>query len=579
MEKSNIPDEKFSFSGYDFPMKTFRKYRPYPALPVFPRSWPDKRITRAPVWCSVDLRDGNQALAEPMNPSEKLEFFRLLTAAGFKEIEVGFPSASGTDYDFVRTLITEDFIPQDVTIQVLTQARAHLIEKTISSLSGCPQAIIHLYNSTSELQRRVVFSKNKKEIIKIAVDGAACILNSVKHLSSCKLRFEYSPESYTGTEIDFAVEVCSEVIDTFGSDKANPLILNLPATVEMSTPNIYADSIEYFCRNLKKREAAVISIHNHNDRGSAVAAAELALMAGAERVEGTLYGNGERTGNVDIITLALNMMSQGIDPRLDFSNIDGLSEVYERICKIPVHPRHPYAGSLVFTAFSGSHQDAIRKGLNASRESRSEIWEVPYLPIDPGDIGRTYEALVRINSQSGKGGVAFVLEHEYGYKLPKEMHPEIQKYVQAESERTGNEIKPPQILRIFQEEYLQRCVPFVLKSCDIHGHTYGDTDPNSELSEVESVVVKNGTEITIRGKGNGPVDAFAKSLINDAGAVFSLTSYHEHALTSGTNSSAVAYIQITCATGIFFGVGMDSNISIAPMKALLSALNRSGLQF
>ena len=552
----------------------YHKYRPYAAVDLPDRTWPSKTIAKAPAWCSVDLRDGNQALAIPMSVAEKLEMFHLLVNVGFKEIEVGFPSASQVEFDFIRLLIEQGLIPQDVTIQVLTQAREHLIKRTVESLRGAKRAIIHMYNSTSELQRRVVFRMEKDEIRKLAVSGAQAIREEAAKLSGADIVYEYSPESFTGTELDFSLEICEAVAALWQPATTNKIIFNLPATVEMSTPNVYADRIEWFCRNVSHRDKRIISVHAHNDRGCAVAATELALLAGADRVEGTLFGNGERTGNVDIIALAMNLFSQGIDPGLDFSGMDRIAGTYERCTKMPVHSRHPYAGELVYTAFSGSHQDAINKGLKAGAET--EFWEVPYLPIDPADVGRTFEGVIRINSQSGKGGVAYVMEKEFGFSLPKEMGPEVSSVIQTISEKTGREVPPETIREAFEQEFLGTTSPISFEGCSISEQPASGQNGSFRGTEVLARVAVNSSRGEIRGTGNGPVDAFCKALKNGLGIEFSITAYHEHALEQGSDSKAVAYVRIQDGRdSAFFGAGVDTNISIASLKAVVSALNRS----
>lgn len=553
----------------------YEKYKRYETVKLKDRTWPDKVIEQAPMWCSVDLRDGNQALIEPMSVEEKLEMFKLLVDVGFKEIEIGFPSASQIEFDFARTLVENNLIPADVTVQVLTQAREHLIIKTFEALKGVKKAVVHLYNSTSTLQRDVVFGKSKKEIIDIAVEGTK-LVKKHSEMFDGEIVLEYSPESFTGTEMDYALEICEEVIKVWQPTKENRIIINLPATVEMSTPNMYADQIEWFGRNLKQRENVIISLHAHNDRGTGVAATELALMAGADRVEGTLFGNGERTGNADIINIALNLFSQGIDPKLDFSDINNVKEIYERCCKMVVHPRHPYVGDLVYTAFSGSHQDAINKGMNVLKSRNAAHWEVPYLPIDPSDLGRKYESLVRINSQSGKGGVAFIMESVYGFKLPKSMHPEFAAIIQKVSEVTGKEVLPEQIYEEFKKEFLDKKAPYKMKSCQIK-----DFDNEEAVSEnrteinVNVELVKDGREIKISGNGNGPIDAFKKGLKENGIADINIEFYHEHALDKGSDSRAVAYIQIADENGKkCFGAGIDTNIAIASIKAMIGAINR-----
>jgi len=550
------------------------KYRPYPPVRLTERTWPDQIITKAPIWCSVDLRDGNQALIQPMNLEEKLEMFQLLVRIGFKEIEVGFPSASQVEYDFLRLLIDGKHIPENVVPQVLTQARDHLIKKSFTALQGVPKAIVHLYNSTSTLQRDVVFKKGRKEIIELGVTGARLIREQAE-LTETEIRYEYSPESFTGTELDFALEICEAIMAVWEPTPDNPVIINLPATVEMSTPNIYADQIEWFCRHMRNRDCALISLHAHNDRGEAVAATELALMAGADRVEGTLFGNGERTGNVDIVTLALNMFTQGVDPQLDFSRINRVINGYERCTKLNVHPRHPYAGELVYTAFSGSHQDAINKGMTALELTQSGLWEVPYLPIDPQDVGRTYESIIRINSQSGKGGVAYIMDHEFGFKLPKDMHPGVGRVIQEVSDVLGDELSPEMIFHTFEKEYLFNSNGYALKSFNVLKRHFEKDEENS-IAEIEAVVVVKGEEKTIRASGNGPLDAFCTALRDLPDLRFVLHSYHEHALTRGSSSKAVSYIEILDHDDeSWWGAGVDTDIIVASIKSLLSALNRS----
>ena len=554
--------------------ESLKKYRPYPQVQLENRTWPDKVISKAPTWCSVDLRDGNQALIQPMNLEEKLEMFQLLVAIGFKEIEVGFPSASQIEYDFLRLLIDGGHIPAGVVPQVLTQAREGLIRKTYAALSGSPEGVVHMYNSTSTLQRNVVFKKGRKEIIDLGVAGAKLVHALAKDVDT-KIRYEYSPESFTGTELDFALEICEAIMEVFEPTPENPVILNLPATVEMSTPNIYADQIEWFCQNLKNRDCAIISVHTHNDRGAAVAASELALMAGADRVEGTLFGNGERTGNVDLLTLALNMFSQGVDPELDFSSINRVVNVYERCTKLKVHPRHPYAGELVYTAFSGSHQDAINKGMTALDLTESPLWEVPYLPIDPQDLGRTYESIIRINSQSGKGGVAYIMDHEFGYKLPKAMHPGFGRVIQEVSDEIGDELSPDMIMHTFEKEYLLNANGYVLKSFNVLKR-HIEKDEEKSVAEIEAVVAVHGEDQTVHAVGNGPLDAFCAALRSGLGMQFVLHSYHEHALTQGSSSKAVSYIEVLDQDNeSWWGAGVDTDIIVASIKSLLSALNRS----
>ncbi len=553
----------------------YRKYTAYPAVEITGRTWPDKTIVKAPVWCSVDLRDGNQALPVPMSVDEKVAMFQLLVSIGFKEIEVGFPSASATEFAFVRRLIEQHLIPSDVTIQVLTQAREHLIRKTFEAVRGADRVIVHLYNSTSRQQRDVVFRKNRDEIRDIAVIGTTLVRQLKEESGNSAIRFEYSPESFTGTELDYALEVCHAVMDAWGADEHEKIILNLPSTVEMSRPNIYADRIEWFSRNLRNRNAALISVHAHNDRGTAVATAELALMAGADRIEGALFGNGERCGNMDIVTMALNLFSQGVDPELDFSDLPRIREVYCKCTRMDVHPRHPYAGDLVYTAFSGSHQDAISKGMKALQGSKDGVWDVPYLPIDPQDVGCNYEAIVRINSQSGKGGVAYVLEQDYGIQIPKWMQPDFAEAVQAVADRTGEELSPERIHDLFHKEYVKLSEPFLLKKCHI---SWDDEDPDrndEEATIITCTVQMKDREFHIDAKGNGPVDAFVKGFVDVSGLEFSIENYSEHAIGSSAGALAVAYIRIGCTDGrVSFGAGIDSNISLASIKAIMSALNR-----
>lgn len=551
-----------------------KKYRPFPKIDLPQRTWPNNSITTAPTWCSVDLRDGNQALIQPMSLQKKLEMFKLLTDIGFKEIEVGFPSASQVEFEFTRTLIENDLIPEGVVIQVLTQAREHLIRKTYESIRGAREVIVHIYNSTSTLQRRTVFKMNRKEIIDLAVEGARLLKEEEQKYPETTFRYEYSPESFTGTELDFALEICEAVMAVLQPTPENKLIINLPATVELSAPNIYADQIEWFCTNMSNRDAAIISVHAHNDRGCAVAATELALMAGGERVEGTLFGNGERTGNVDIVTVALNMFTQGVDPKLDFQDINRLVEVYERVCRLPIHPRHPYAGELVYTAFSGSHQDAINKGMTAYELTESGIWEVPYLPIDPSDVGRTYESIIRINSQSGKGGVAYIMDKEFGFKMPKRMHPEFGALVQTVTDKEGRELQHQEIWETFERAYLVANKPYSLKGFNVVKRHIDDVEKLSS-AEVEAQIRIGDDEKTISAVGNGPLDAFCTALKAGITGDFTLCSYHEHALSGGSSARAAAYIEIEKPEGQkTWGVGVDTDIIIASIKAVLSALNR-----
>jgi len=543
------------------------KYKPYPKIDLPDRTWPDNTITKAPRWCSVDLRDGNQALINPMNMEKKLELFALLLKIGFKEIEVGFPSASKVEYDFLRKLVDDNLIPDDVTVQVLVQAREHLIEKTFEALRGVKKATVHLYNSTSVAQRKIVFAKEQDEIIELALKGVD-LVKKYEANHDGKIFLEYSPESFTGTELDFAARICNAVTARWGISKERPVIINLPATVEMATPNIYADQIEWMGRHLDNREHILISTHTHNDRGTSVAATELALLAGADRVEGTLLSNGERTGNVDIITLALNMLTQGVDPELDFSNINEVVEVVERVTELPTHPRHPYVGELVYTAFSGSHQDAINKGLAYQQAKDDPFWEVPYLPIDPADVGRTYESIIRINSQSGKGGVAYILEKNYGYQLPKAMHPEIGRAVQALSDEKGRELSPEEILAVFKKEYFE-----VAEHITLIDFTLTTEDGKSQCRLKYRY---NGKEITANGEGNGPIDACKNALMKDYKNEFTIKSYSEHSCGDKSSAKAVAYIEISSKDILScFGVGVDSDITIASIKALFCALNRA----
>ncbi len=548
-----------------------QKYTPFPPVTLTDRQWPNRTLNAAPRWCSVDLRDGNQALIEPMGSDRKRAMFDLLIRMGFKEIEVGFPAASQTDFDFCRELIDQGRIPDDVTIQVLTQAREELIRRTFEGIRGAKRAIVHLYNSTSELQRRVVFGQDRQGITAIAVAGAAVIKRIAAEYPETDITLEYSPESFTGTELDFAVAICEAVADVWGPTAERPMILNLPATVEMSLPNVYADQIEWFCRTIKGRERFIISLHPHNDRGTGVAAAELGLLAGGDRVEGTLFGNGERTGNVDIITLALNLFTQGVNPQLTIDNIDEVVRVAEYCTQLPVHPRHPYAGELVFTAFSGSHQDAINKGLKALSTSNTGAWEVPYLPIDPQDLGRSYEAVIRINSQSGKGGIAYVLENEFGLKIPRRLQMEFSKLVQHAADETGKEMSPSSIYESFKAEYLNIDRPLSLIE-----HGTESRGPNSGPRVLTAVVERNGVPTTIRGKGTGPIDAFIDALRHGAGIDLRVADYHEHAVTTGEDSQAAAFVEVQTSDGrTLHGVGIDPDIVTASLRALVSAANRA----
>ncbi|WP_126553939.1 2-isopropylmalate synthase [Dictyobacter kobayashii] len=551
---------------------TITKYRPFTPIDLPDRQWPSKVITTAPTWCSVDLRDGNQALPIPMSVEEKLEMFDLLVKVGFKEIEVGFPSASQTEYDFTRRLIEENHIPDDVTIQVLVQSKEDLIYRTFDSLRGAKKAIVHIYNSTSAQQRRIVFGLDKPDIVGIAVRGVRLIKDLVATLPETDITLQYSPESFSLTEIDFALEICEAVVDIWQPTPDKKIILNLPTTVEVSTPNIHADQIEWFCRHLRNRETAIVSLHTHNDRGTGVASSELGLLAGAERVEGTLFGNGERTGNVDIVTLALNMYTQGVDPDLDFSDIQAIQQIYEKCTRLPVPVRQPYAGELVFTAFSGSHQDAINKGMNAQDASSSDLWDVPYLPLDPKDIGRSYEAIIRINSQSGKGGVAYLMESEFGLQLPKAMHIEFGKVIKHLADVRGSEILSTELFTAFEQEYLTRTRPFSLQSFE--SRTLLNKD-SSQTIECVACVTVNDVVHELRAQGNGPIDAFVRALNQHHLASFKLLTYNEHAIGQGSETQAVAYIQLQTESGTLFGAAMDTNIEIASIKAVLSGLNRS----
>lgn len=558
--------------------KGYEKYTPFKPIDIPDRTWPNNQITKAPIWCSVDMRDGNQSLVDPMNLQEKLEFFKTIVDVGIKEIEVGFPSASETEYEILRTLIDGNYIPDDVTIQVLVQARPHLIKKTFEAIDGAKNVIVHFYNSTSTLQRKVVFKTDMQGVIDIAVSGAKLIYELTeeekKKNPDMNIRFEYSPESFTGTEMDNAVEICHRVIQELHITKENPIILNLPSTVEGSTPNGYADQIEYFCRHLPNREAAIISLHPHNDRGTGVAAAELALLAGADRVEGTLFGNGERTGNVDLVTLALNMWTQGVDPELDFHDINKIREVYERCTKMQVPPRHPYAGELVFTAFSGSHQDAINKGKMYMEESKTDKWEVPYLPIDPADVGREYEPIIRINSQSGKGGTAFILANDYGIKMPKAMHPEFGAIVQKACDEKGKELKNTEVFELFQKEYRNVCGPYKLINYKISE----EKNENNYLTSVHfsgEIRYKTNEPVKIEGTGSGPIGAFCQAMNTVGLTGYEFVDYSEHAIAVGSDSKAISYIHLKNPQGKdVFGIGVSHNISYASMKGIICAINR-----
>ncbi|WP_407429349.1 2-isopropylmalate synthase [Treponema sp.] len=553
-----------------------KKYRPFPSVPVVNRSWPSKRIEKAPVWCSVDLRDGNQALIDPMGIETKLAFFELLVKLGFKEIEIGFPSASDTEYDFIRRLIDEKRIPSDVTIQVLCQAREKLVRRTMECIKGAPSVIFHIYNSTSPAQRKYTFNKSKEEIIKIATDGVKVIKECMKDLSEedrKKIRLEYSPESFSMTEIDYAIEICEAVGNEWGWDRENKIIFNLPTTVECYTPNIYADSIEYFAQKISHRDCVIISTHCHNDRGTGVASCELGLLAGADRVEGCLFGNGERTGNLDIVTVALNMFSEGVDPQLDFSNLPDIADAYQEYTKMEINPRSPYAGGLAYTALSGGHQDAIAKGFAArAKMSEDAVWDVPYLLIDPHDIGRQYEGIIRINSQSGKGGASFILEHNYGYAIPKAMQSSIGDLIKAKSDAAQRELQPEEILKFFEEQWISKKEPLSVldfASTQLEGH--GD----KEHVSCRGVIKYNGEQISIGGKGNGPLDSFVAALASTPLPKFNITAFNEHSVGSGSDTYAVAYVQITKEDGsVKWGVGKSSNVGKAGIAAVVSALNQ-----
>ena len=556
-------------------MLNYQRYRKNPVIDYPEREWPNKEIEKAPIWCSVDLRDGNQALIDPMVVEEKIEMFQHLIKLGFKEIEIGFPAASQIEFDYLRQLVDRKLIPDDVVVQVLTQCREELIDRTFESIEGCKQAVVHIYNSTSTLQRDVVFHMDQDEIIDIAVKGTQMVKERAEKFPG-KIILEYSPESFTGTELDFALRICTAVQKTWGATKENPIIINLPSTVEMNTPNVYADQIEWMNKHFEDRESIILSVHPHNDRGTGVASAELALLAGADRVEGTLFGNGERTGNVDILNIAYNMFSQGIDPQLNIEHINESIELYERCCKIPIHPRHPNAGKLVFTAFSGSHQDAINKGVAALRERGSEIWQVPYLPIDPADIGREYEPIVRINSQSGKGGVAFVMDTYFGFKLPKGMHKEFAKVIQGISEKQG-EVSPEEIMEQFRQQYLDQKEPLHFRRLRVDDMSDATDSPFD--TKVTVVYTDHGTEKTFEAVGNGPIDAVQRGVQEQTGVRIKVLDYEEHALQSGASSQAAAYIHLLDADDgtVTYGVGVSSNITRASVRAIFSALNRLGI--
>ena len=550
--------------------KNYNKYNPYPAVEISNRQWPNNLITKAPTWCSVDLRDGNQALVEPMDSIRKMRMFKQLVNMGFKEIEIGFPSASDTDFNFVRELITDGHIPTDVTVQVLTQSREALIIKTIESLKGCENAIIHLYNSTSTLQREVVFKESMEGVKKIATDGAKIIADQLHQLSTSNIRLQYSPESFTGTELPYALDVCENVLDVWEASIEKPVIINLPATVEMSTPNIHADQIEWMGNNFNERNRVILSLHPHNDRGTAIAATELGLMAGADRVEGTLFGNGERTGNVDLVTLGLNLFTQGVDPNLDFSKINDLIDTAEFCNRLPIHERHPYAGSLVHTAFSGSHQDAIRKGMESIEKTKSEKWAVPYLPIDPADIGRTYEAIIRVNSQSGKGGTAWLLETDYQIRLPKGAEIELSSKVQKIADETGNEITSDIIWQTFNKNFIIKN-PFELIDFKVEG---ANRDTNLEI--INAKVNYKNQVIEFSSQGNGPISAFVNGMRENFDLQFTLEDFGQNTRSATSKAESAAYVELKFNNGknSIFGCGIDTSITVAPILAVLSAINK-----
>ena len=556
-------------------MQVTGKYRQFESVALSDRTWPSKRIEKAPVWCSVDLRDGNQALINPMGIEQKLEFFDLLVKLGFKEIEVGFPSSNDTEYEFVRRLITENRVPDDVALQVLSQARESLVIKTLKSLKGAKNIIFHLYNATSPAQRKYNFKKSKEEIIQLAVSGVRYLKKHLSILEGTNVRLEYSPENFTQTEPEYALEICQAVMEEWGATPQNKIILNLPATVECSLPNQFADQIEHFCRSIKNRESCIISLHNHNDRGEGVAQCELGLLAGAERVEGCLFGNGERTGNLDIVTVALNMFSQGIDPQLDFSDLDSVSAEFTRLTEMAIHPRNPYAGELVFTAFSGSHQDAISKGMAARKKmSPDSPWDVPYLPIDPHDIGREYEGIIRINSQSGKGGAAYILESNFGIIAPKDMHPVIGRVVKTAADKLQRELTPQEVYELFAEKWLQTKAPLnVLNVSEHHNEGERGTDTPDQVLGMATIAYK-GEEYSIAATGNGPLDAFVSALKQTPVPAFNVTYFNEHSIGEGANTKAMAYVQLTMEDGTqLWGAGTSSNIGRAGIAAVVSALN------
>jgi len=549
-------------------MTAARKYRPYPAIRLPARRWPDAVIAKPPIWCSVDLRDGNQALIDPMGAERKMRLWRTLVGMGFKEIEVGFPAASQTDYDFVRLLIEGNHIPDDVTIQILTQSRPDLIAKSFEAIEGAERVIVHLYNSTSEAQRRIVFGVDRQGCVDLALKGTGLVRELSAKRKAGEVLFQYSPESFTGTEPDFAVAIVEQVAARWGAGVGRKMICNLPATVEMSTPNVYADMVEWFCASVKGREHLIVSTHPHNDRGTAVAAAELAVMAGADRVEGTLFGNGERTGNVDICTVALNLLTQGVDPGLELSDIDAIKRTAEECTRLPVHPRHPYAGDLVYTAFSGSHQDAINKGFAARKKANDEVWEVPYLPIDPADVGRTYEAVIRINSQSGKGGVAHVLERDFGIEIPRSLQVEFAKVVQGRADAVDRELEPAEIMAAFADTYF---APGRVEVVDY------ETRPAGKARSLTATVRVDGAERRIEGTGTGPVDAFVQALANDLGVVATVKDYHEHAIGAGSEAQAFCAVEVEGAGGRrLHGAARHANVTMAALMAVAGAVNRLG---
>ena len=549
------------------------KYSPFKVIALDDRTWPTKQIIKSPIWCSVDLRDGNQSLIEPMGMEKKLRFFSMLVNLGFKEIEVGFPSASDTEFSFVRELIEKKLIPNDVKIQVLTQAREHLIKRTFESVRGAENVILHLYNSTSSLQREVVFRQDKKGILKIATDGAKLVKILADENKNTNWQFEYSPESFTGTELEYAVEVCNEVNQIWKPSKELKTIMNLPATVELASPNIYADQIEWMCRNLDQRENVLVSLHPHNDRGTGIAAAELGLMAGADRIEGTLFGNGERTGNVDIVSLALNQLTQGVDPKLDFSDINKVMREVEYCNQLPIHPRHPYAGDLVFTAFSGSHQDAIKKGFDAMRESNDPKWRVPYLPIDPEDVGRTYEAVIRINSQSGKGGVAYIIEKDHGLSLPRRLQIDFSGIIQKIADETGKELEADLIWETFNKTYIEVNGKYEYLNHEI----VSKIDENNKQIDAINLNLKiNGKNVKLYGKGNGPIDSFIDALSTKFKLNLKVSDYQQNAISSGSDASAAAYIELLINDKAFWGVGINPNTVVASFQAIINGINRSG---